>query len=50
MTSRERVFLALDQKPADRIPIDFWASAAMKKKLEAGFGMPYEAFLDKHGV
>jgi hypothetical protein len=48
--SRERTLLALEHKTGDRIPVDFWASRSMIQKLERGFGMPYEEFLDRHDV
>ncbi|MCD6416846.1 MAG: hypothetical protein J7M08_09165 [Planctomycetes bacterium] len=50
MDSRERVFLALDHQIPDRIPVDFWASAGCRARLEAEFGMPYDAFLDAADV
>ncbi len=33
MNSRERTFLALERKPVDRIPIDFWATEAATHSL-----------------
>lgn len=50
MNSRERTFLALQHKPADRIPIDFWATSAVARKLEAALGKPYQQFLDDYDV
>ncbi|HUT25437.1 MAG TPA: uroporphyrinogen decarboxylase family protein [Sumerlaeia bacterium] len=50
MDSIERVFLALEHKTADRIPIDFWASKATVAKLTATLGKSYEEFLDRHDV
>jgi uroporphyrinogen decarboxylase len=50
MDSRERTFLALDRRAGDRIPIDFWASASMKHKLERELGLSYEQFLDRYDV
>ncbi len=50
MDSRERTFLTLEHHPADRIPIDFWASHSMKQKLERGFGITYDRFLDRYDV
>ena len=50
MTSRERTFRALARQPADRIPIDFWASAAMIRKIETALRLPYRAFLDRYDV
>ncbi|MGQ9662286.1 MAG: uroporphyrinogen decarboxylase family protein [Kiritimatiellia bacterium] len=50
MNSRERTCLALSHKPADRIPIDFWASSAAIRKLEQGLGLPYSEFLEHYDV
>lgn len=50
MDSRERVFLALNFQPPDRIPIDFWMSAGFEKKLLAGHASSVEQFLDDHDV
>ncbi len=50
MNSRERTFLALEHKSGDRIPIDFWATDAVAKKMEHQLGTTYAAFLDDHGV
>ena len=50
MDSRERTFLAIEHKMGDRIPIDFWASASMIRKLERSLGIPYDQFLDRHDV
>ena len=50
MDSRERTFLALDHEAGDRIPIDFWASASMKRKLERELSLSYEQFLDRYDV
>lgn len=50
MNSRERTFLALEHKRGDRIPIDFWATDAVAKKLEQQLGTTYAAFLDDYGV
>ena len=45
MDSRERMFLALEHEAGDRIPIDFWASSSMIRKLERGLGISDEQFL-----
>ena len=50
MDSRERTFLALQHQTPDRIPIDFWASRGMIRKLEARLGLTYDEFLDAHDV
>lgn len=50
MNSRERTFLALDLEQPDRIPIDFWASKAFRKKLESALNMAFERVLDAHDV
>jgi uroporphyrinogen decarboxylase len=50
MDSRERTYLALEHSAGDRIPIDFWASSSMIRKLERGLALSYEAFLDRYDV
>jgi uroporphyrinogen decarboxylase len=50
MDSRERTFLAIAREKPDRIPVDFWASAATSRKLQAEVGLDREAFLDAHDV
>ncbi len=50
VTSRERVLLAINHEIPDRIPIDFWATAGMVAKLEAGLGTSYSRFLDSYEV
>jgi uroporphyrinogen decarboxylase len=50
MNSRERTFLALQHKPTDRIPIDFWATSSVIKKIENHFDYTYNQFLDEHDV
>ena len=50
MDSRERTYLALDHQAGDRIPIDFWASVSMKRKLERALGLSWEQFLDHYDV
>jgi uroporphyrinogen decarboxylase len=46
MTSRERTFLALEHRAGDRIPIDFWATSAVARRLETELGKTYKEFLD----
>ena len=43
MDSRERTFLTLAHETPDRIPIDFWASKGMIRKLEARLGRAYSS-------
>jgi uroporphyrinogen decarboxylase len=50
MTSHERVILAINHQTPDRIPIDFWATAGMVGKLEAGLGRSHSQFLDDSDV
>jgi uroporphyrinogen decarboxylase len=50
MTSRERFEAALARRPADRIPIDFWASRGAIRSLTRAFGLSYEDFLDRYDV
>ena len=50
MDSRDRTFLTLERRPADRIPIDFWATAAVAQHLETKFCKPYAEFLDDYDV
>jgi len=50
MDSRERTFLALDHQAGDRIPIDFWASAATVLKLKRRLGTSFPTFLDAYDV
>ncbi len=50
MTSRERVICALRLREPDRVPIDFWASAGFRRKLEVTLDQSYESFLDRHDV
>lgn len=50
MNSRQRTFLALEHTLGDRIPIDFWATAAVAQRLEADYGRPYSEFLDDFDV
>ena len=50
MDSRERTLLSLEHETGDRIPIDFWASMTMKRRLAQEFECSYDAFLDKYDV
>jgi len=50
MNSRQRTFLALEHRAADRIPIDFWATSSVIQNLERMLGKPYTAFLDDYDV
>ena len=50
MNSRERTFRALEHRPGDRIPIDFWATTAVAQNLEAALGKPYAQFLNDYDV
>ncbi|MBT7698978.1 MAG: hypothetical protein HN700_01680 [Verrucomicrobia bacterium] len=50
MTSRDRTFQALEHRLGDRIPIDFWATAAVAQHLETTCGKPYKEFLDDYDV
>jgi uroporphyrinogen decarboxylase len=50
MDSLERTALALEHQEPDRVPIDCWASAATRVKLENALGMTYEGFLDRADV
>lgn len=50
MNSRERTFRALEHRAVDRIPIDFWATTSVIRKLEAHRGQPHAAFLDAYDV
>ena len=50
MDSRERTFLALDFQEPDRVPIDFWVSSGMKKKLNISTPVLLKKFLDLHDV
>jgi uroporphyrinogen decarboxylase len=38
LDSRERVFLALDHKEPDRVPIDYWATSEVNNKLCEKYG------------
>jgi uroporphyrinogen decarboxylase len=50
MNSRERTFAALQHRPGDRIPIDFWATPAVSRAIQRDLGLTREAFLDRYDV
>lgn len=50
MDSRERVLAAVDRRVPDRVPVDFWCSAGLERKLEAQLGLSRSAFLDRYDV
>lgn len=50
MTSRERTLRSLAHQPADRLPVDFWASDAMIARIEQATGMTHAQFLDAHDI
>lgn len=50
MTSRDRTFLALEHRLGDRLPIDFWATAAVVQRLETKRARPYTEFMDDYDV
>jgi len=50
MNSRERTFIALDHQEPDRVPIDFWCSNSVSRKLEAVKGKPIEEIMDDWDV
>ena len=50
VNSRERVFSTLRHHPTDRIPVDFWASGSMKRKMEIHTGLTHAQFLDAYNV
>jgi len=50
MDSRERTYLALNHEEPDRVPVDLWMSAGLKKKLAHATGASAEEFLDRHDV
>jgi uroporphyrinogen decarboxylase len=50
MNSRERTFLALAHRNGDRIPIDFWATGAVRRALETELGVASSEFLDRYDV
>lgn len=50
MDSRERTLLAINHEAPDRVPIDFWASRGMIRKIESALSMSYADFLDSADV
>ena len=50
MTSRDRTSLTLEHRPADRIPIHFWATTTVVQRLETALGAPYGTILDDYGA
>lgn len=50
MNSRERTFAALAHRDADRIPVDFWATESVIRRLEVHRGRPHASFLDDYDV
>ena len=50
MNSRDRFFSTLRRAPADRIPVDFWATEAVYGSIEQSLGLTREAFLDRYDV
>lgn len=50
MNSRYRTFQAIKHRLGDRIPIDFWATTAVARNLEAHTGKTYAEFLDDYDV
>lgn len=50
MDSRERTLRAIAHRQVDRIPVDFWGSKGLIRKLEAALGVSYDEFLDAHDV
>ncbi len=50
MNSRERTLQALQFKEPDRVPVDVWMSAGLRKCLGLTDPAAYDAFLDRHDV
>ena len=48
MDARERVFLALDHRQPDRVPIDYWATTSVNHRLLRHFGFHDQEQLLKH--
>ena len=48
MDARQRVALALDHKEPDRVPVDYWATAAVTARLLDHFGFSSEEQLLQH--
>ena len=49
MTSRERVYAALDRRAADRVPVWFWFQPETTRALGSVLGIPPEAVADALG-
>ena len=49
MTSRERVYAALDRRPTDRVPIWFWFHPETTRRLASALALPPEAVADALG-
>ena len=45
MTSRERIFTAMDHRTPDRCPADFWGTREVQNRLKAYFGITTEDLL-----
>jgi len=50
MDPRDRTLAAIEHQTPDRIPIDFWASNGLRRKLESSLGGSCEALMDDWGV
>ena len=50
MNSRDRTLLAINHQVPDRLPVDFWASPGMWRKLEDALGLGQAQFLDGYDV
>ncbi len=51
MTSRERVLAAIEHRTPDRVPVDYWAHAAVTRRIMAALGAEdFEAMLARLGV
>jgi uroporphyrinogen decarboxylase len=48
MDARERVFLTLAHEQADRVPVDFWATREINRKLLTRFGFSTQEELLQH--
>jgi uroporphyrinogen decarboxylase len=48
MDARQRVFLALDHREPDRVPIDYWATTAVTARLLDHFGFSTQEELLEH--
>ena len=50
MDARDRTLTTIEHQTPDRIPIDFWASKGLRRKLESSLGVSCEALIDDWGV